>query len=533
MFDTEFFPTPSHVAKHMLHSLKLVPDDAFDRTADPEQRQHLADAFASAALKDMLILDPSAGSGALLDAAYAIMEGPEKPYGRRRFPLDNLHAVEHNPDLQAVLKEKKYQVVGSDFLQFHPTLHYDLILMNPPFSNGDEHLLHAWDIMREGRIVCLLNAQTIRLPHTERRKRLKALIEQHGTVEYMGPAFAKAERPTNVDVAMVTLKKVDHTRLFDFLEDDTLDRETEEAGQFAFDEDSMNSPVVNDVVKVYVEQFNAARAEFVQYMKARHRMKRAARLFHDMAGTSLADSLEEICRTGDGKHQYNAFTTHLQQMAWNLVFNQTHLHDLMTATVRNNFERMKSAQGAIAFTEPNIHALFEMLFLNRYEIIRQGLVDAFDKMTRYHRHNQVDQGWATNDAFKVNRKVIMPAAVSQTYAGRMEMRWDYRHTINDVDRALAMLNGKRISMVHTVAQALEKHFASYTTNGGALENNTVLCEHFRIRFFKKGTIHLHFLDDGLWNRFNIAAAQGKQWLPMDYEHTPQKPAAATQLLINA
>ena len=43
MFDTEFFPTPSHVAKHMLHSLKLVPDDAFDRTADPEQRQHLAD----------------------------------------------------------------------------------------------------------------------------------------------------------------------------------------------------------------------------------------------------------------------------------------------------------------------------------------------------------------------------------------------------------------------------------------------------------------------------------------------------------
>ena len=39
--------------------------------------------------------------------------------------------------------------------------------MNPPFSEGDKHLLKAINIMKNGgQIVCILNAETIKNPYS-------------------------------------------------------------------------------------------------------------------------------------------------------------------------------------------------------------------------------------------------------------------------------------------------------------------------------------------------------------------------------
>jgi hypothetical protein len=63
--------------------------------------------------------------------------------------------------------------------------------MNPPFENGDQHFLKAWDIMRNGDIVCLLNAETLKNPYSERRKTVLKIIEDNnGTIEYIQDAFA-------------------------------------------------------------------------------------------------------------------------------------------------------------------------------------------------------------------------------------------------------------------------------------------------------------------------------------------------------
>ena len=40
-------------------------------------------------------------------------------------------------------------------------------------------------------------------------------------------------------------------------------------------------------------------------------------------------------------------------------------------------------------------------------------------------------------------------------------------------------------------------------------------EYFQFRAFKKGTLHLYFKDESLWEMFNIEAARGKNWLPDD------------------
>ncbi len=176
LFDSEFFPTPPHVAHKMLEKVS--------RSA-------------------RYFLEPSAGKG---DLAQAI---------KSRFHNAKVDCIEQSPELVAILTDKQFPVVGFDWLDYAGVSYYDACVMNPPFSNGDDHLLRAWDFMHEGEIVCLLNAETIRNPHTAARKRLASILEQNGNVEFLGDCFSRAERKTGVDVAMVYLKKT--------AEDDTID----------------------------------------------------------------------------------------------------------------------------------------------------------------------------------------------------------------------------------------------------------------------------------------------------------------------
>ena len=99
--------------------------------------------------------------------------------------------------------------LGSDFLASNYDILFDLILMNPPFWNADKHLIHAWNIMVSGDIVCLVNSETINNPHTESRKLLMKIIEDNkGTIEDLGQCFSTAERPTDVNVSLIRLTKV-------------------------------------------------------------------------------------------------------------------------------------------------------------------------------------------------------------------------------------------------------------------------------------------------------------------------------------
>ena len=88
---------------------------------------------------------------------------------------------------------------------------WNTILMNPPFSNGDEHLLKAISLAEKtgSTIVCLLNAETIRNPFSNKRKALlQKLKEYHAEYEYVQNAFASgtsAERHADVEVVIISL----------------------------------------------------------------------------------------------------------------------------------------------------------------------------------------------------------------------------------------------------------------------------------------------------------------------------------------
>lgn len=80
--------------------------------------------------------------------------------------------------------------------------------MNPPFADGDAHLLKAIEIQRRsgGMIRCILNAETIHNPHTNRRRfLLRKLTELEAEIEYSEGAFSDSERRTDVEVALIKI----------------------------------------------------------------------------------------------------------------------------------------------------------------------------------------------------------------------------------------------------------------------------------------------------------------------------------------
>ena len=107
-------------------------------------------------------------------------------------------------------------MIEKDFLKYAGSYAFDLIVMNPPFSNGDEHLLKAWQILEHGNIVCLLNRETIDNLFSQKRQLLHQIIAENGSVEYLANCFATAERTSNVEVAMVRLEKKGKANKFDF-----------------------------------------------------------------------------------------------------------------------------------------------------------------------------------------------------------------------------------------------------------------------------------------------------------------------------
>lgn len=529
MFDPEFFPTPPAVIAMMLHPYRPKTD-----VGRCDNRM----------LQEMTILDPSAGSGSMLKFIHSLFsQHQDKP---------TLHAIEHNPDMQPLLREQ-FTFVHDDFLTFHSDVRYDLILMNPPFSNGDAHLEKAWEVMQHGDIVCLLNAETLRNPYSQRRQWLVQLIEEHGSVEFIGQAFKNSQRPTDVEVALVRLKKHDEHGRFDFWEDDQFAPEEQD---FSFTEQGMaDMPAVNNKIAVMVQQYQLAQRAFVDYLKAYKRLEYHALPLIGGPKKGMNDLLHEALKQETGKQAYNTFVTELQRDAWNLIIERTDLRDLMSQGVRKDFDAMRKAQGGMPLTEANIRALLEMLSLNRATILQRCVEEAFDLMTRYHDGNHSHyEGWKSNNAFKVNRKVIIPG-----YAVTWESRWGGSWSMNynrqnewlDIDRACAMLEGKRLSsptsMKHmakddrpyrssqrtvvTIYDALagRLHELAHLDKYQHYVDNVCESEYFHIKFWKKGTAHLVFKDEGLWQRFNQQAALGKKWLPNNPGDAPMpKPDPAEQ-----
>lgn len=472
----------------------------------------------SKALHTASILEPSAGKGDLADAILkARYQGFSSDYESYR---ENVHCCEIDPELQACLRGKGYTLIGGDFLSFWPDEKYDLIVMNPPFADGEKHLLHAWEILEHGDILCLLNGQTVDNPFSATRQRLQAIIEEHGEVEHLGACFLDAERRSEAEVCLVCLHKEAPAIKFDFLRVGTdADHRPEFEDAHSFDGEIATRNTVGNLVA----QYDKCRQIFVDIATKVQELSHYARgLVHEHGDGSITSALslavENLMRGGMTRfaqeRAYNTFVRGLKKSAWDEVFRLANAGNLMSQGIRNQFALIQSQHERMAFSESNILELLDTLFANRGNILRECVLEAFDNLTRYHKKNRLYvEGWKSNDAWKVNERFILPCLDTRWSLWSIEYRC--RRELEDLDRAMAFLEGKTLDMVpRPITATLEEMFRCH---GAGVSGMLAISTYFEIRPYRKSTCHFKFRDRSLWECFNLVAAEGKNWLPDDYK----------------
>lgn len=507
LFSKEFWPTPRSVARRMLGKVKNKAAKYF--------------------------LDPEAGKG---DLAEVIREPTtyeewidecDEPYKSRRLGSNfksrsdyHVDAIELHPELCAVLRAKEFDVVGYDWLTYDGPSYYDVIMMNPPFSEGAAHLLKAWEFAHNTEIICLLNEQTLLNPHTEERRRLAAIIEQHGNVEYLGDCFSTAERKTDVRIAMVYLKKEEPSDEFEIWAATPGSEEKKPDGEFDVEH---NMLAIRDNLGNKVQWYEMANLHMIKAME--HARKASAfmsqnRVRDPESDRSRPTSFKHLLAMAmdNGRTARSEFLRLHRRQAWTSVFEQMEFHRWLDSKQQESLLRDCQKDSVVPFTADNIRATLENVMAQRGKLFDQSVANVFDALTSHHAGNTnvKSEGWKTNDGYKVNERMVFPYGVHyDDKFGRGQFdAWrsygQHAQAGTDLDRVLCVLDGESFAECHTVQQALKLSMESF--NRGTDRSKTGDSQYFEFRFFQKGTLHLKWKRPDLLEQFNQRAAAGKKWI---------------------
>ena len=169
----------------------LTMESIFEKDFYPTPEEVIAQMLVMSDIANKVILEPSAGSGNIV--SYLQYNGAQE-----------VIACEMNSKLRSIV-EKKCVVIADDFLTVTSDMvsHIDMIVMNPPFSREEDHILHAYEIAPQGcEIISLCNSSMLDRTYyrNEKREKIKELIELYGDKEPLGCVFSSAERKTDVNV---------------------------------------------------------------------------------------------------------------------------------------------------------------------------------------------------------------------------------------------------------------------------------------------------------------------------------------------
>lgn len=442
MFDKEFFPTPIDV----LHMMQID-------------------------CSDKVVLEPHAGKGNIVD--YLINNNAKE-----------VIAIELNKDLRKIV-ESKCNVIGSDFLECteEQISHIDLIVMNPPFSNADKHIIHAFDIAPEGcEIISLCNYETISNTYSNSRHRLKALIRDNGISQNLGDCFSDAERTTGIDIGLIKLYKPvvsDDSKFEGFFMDEEV--EMQQDG---------------------IMQYNEVRALVNRYVGSVKIYDELDAIKKKLAYTTKELGLGEITFNVGYNEQVVSkedFSKYLQKVSWKYIFNKMNMHKYITSGVMKDINKFVETQQNIPFTMKNVYKMFEIIVGTREQTYNRALEEAIDNFTRYTHENRYSvEGWKSNSSFMLNKKFIVNYMVETNWAKtRMSLKYSqHSDKIDDLIKVLCNITGTNYNDV----EKLRDFFQSTEVQ----TNTWYECGFFKFKCFLKGTMHLKFKDERTWYLLNQA-----------------------------
>ena len=488
----EFYPTPEKLVAQMLNGMDLK--------------------------KIHSILEPSAGKGNIVDEIKKREEASNRYYKNMSLDID---CIEIDQELRHVLKGKGFRVVHDDFLHYETMKEYDLIIMNPPFSNGCRHLLKALEMQQRngGAIICLLNAETLKNAYSKERITLNRLLEEfNADIQYIPDAFVDAERKTNVEIALIRVKLPDVEResiIFDHLQKAREEKECTSAKD-------CSELAQGDFFKAIVQQYNMEVEAGIRLIREYQAMAP-----HIMT-TFKKDSTGETIQTGGcvlglsiGRKEatVNNYVREIRGKYWKALFENPVFVGKLTGNLQREYYQKIEELKDYDFSLFNIYELKLDMQKRVIKGIEDTIIALFEELSnKYSYYDECSKnihyfnGWKTNKSWIINKKVIIPLSGYYDLAyswGRYEpTRNEVVSKLQDIEKCFNYLDGG-ITEAIDLKESLE--FAEKFE-----ETKDIALKYFNVTFYKKGTCHIAFTNEMLWKKFNIFGAQQKGWLPPSY-----------------
>ena len=424
---------------------------------------------------------------------------------------------------QELLRRLNLHIVHDDFHTFQSRKHYDIIAMNPPFADGDAHLLKAIEVQRRsgGMIRCILNAETIRNPYTNRRRFLVGKLQELGAeIEYIEGAFAGGERRTDVAVALIAIDIPAPKR-----ESAIFDRLRRAA--------EVDEPTPNDVTEMaiadfmgqIVSRFNVEVDAGIELIREYDAMKPYILEDFETAEKYGNYPIMTLCvgdpsRAFRGTPSVNAYIRMVRRKYWAALFSNKEFIGKLTSNLRVKYMDMVGSMADYDFTLFNIQQIVEQMDSEMGQGVQDTIVALFDKFTQEHtwypecaRNIHYYNGWKTNKAHKINSKVILPVnGMFSDWSWSKTFKVSHAEsTISDIEKVFDYLDGNETAAVDLHGVLLSACEAGQTRN--------IPCKYFDVTLYKKGTMHIKFRNQALVDKFNIYCCRHKNWLPPSYGKT--------------
>ena len=434
-----------------------------------------------------------------------------------------IEAVEIDTFLQAILKDKEIKIVGNDFTEYNPYCRYDLIMMNPPFKDGDKHLLKALKLIENGgQCVCILNAETLKNPYSDSRIYLANLLEKYeADIEYIENAFSDAENTTDVEIALVYVDiptkeiELDVFKNLVMGEEYKCDYEDYNDTQLATDD------IIGNFVKQY--EFEAkAGAKVIDTFYSMQKYIPNTDGGHSMISLSVLGCSDDMDMKSTKFNPVNTYIRLLRDKYWSLLFQSKEMSRLLTQTARDRYLYKIREFRDYDFTFSNIKQLQIELVSHLSTNIDDAILKQFDNFTYKNSMDNASNvhyftGWKTNDAFMINSKVIVP--MWGIYGNRYGSSWSLCKAsdfLEELEKIFVYLDGGKTEGAD-ISSILYGYNYSNKYNGEKIQS-----KYFDVEFKKKGTVHIWFTNAELLKKFNIFGCQKHGWLPNSYGHKRYK-----------
>lgn len=493
--NTDFYPTPADLATVMVNMADL-------------KRVHF-------------VLEPSAGKGDLVNELKNKMKyyGYSNITGKHGSDVE-VDCIEKDGNLQNLLKGAGKRLVYDDFLKFETLKKYDLILMNPPFSEGDKHLLKALEMMKNGgQVVCLLNAETLKNPYSNSRKELTQKLAQLGAeIKFLKGAFTEAERVTNVEVALIYVDipaREPVSLILDSLE------KAPEMGITDFTADK--EITFYELLKRMVYQFNLEAKAGIKLINEYCRLQPYLMNRLDISKNKYAKPIFEIrfddkdWDCGRAANMVNQYLKKLRYKYWYALGDNPDFRAQLTSNLADMYYKKLLELSDCDFNLHNIEMVNKELQSQMTAAVEDTILALFDELSdKYSWYPECTKnihyynGWRTNTAHMINKKVIIPIETMHSWKNEIDItRYAAVRKLNDIEKVMDYLNDGRIAPYMSIDKVLEmaKHEG---------QTRNIESKYFTLSYYKKGTVHLTFKNADLLKKFNIFGSQKKAWLPPCY-----------------